>query len=100
MSRQKKVVEKEIRGTACSQDAKYIIDELKRYIDQKMDPINLSCKYALTPEEAARYTHIGENRIREIIKANPYAEWLIHVGNKSLIIRSMFEEYLKGGKYF
>ena len=100
MSRHKKTECEENSSVTVSQDARYIVTELEKYFDQRMDPVNLSSRYTLTPEETARYTHIGLNTIRGIISANPYAEWLIHVGNKNLIIRPLFEEYLKGGKRF
>lgn len=51
-------------------------------------------KYALTPEEAAQYFHIGINKIREIIKADRYAEYLMWNGNRTFIKRKMFEEFL------
>ena len=100
MSRQKKVENEKNSIITGSQDAQYIVMELEKYFDQKIEPISQSFKYAMSPEETAKYTGIGLNTIREIIKANPYAKWHIQVGKKHLIIRELFEEYLKGGKCF
>lgn len=51
-------------------------------------------KYNLTIEEAAEYSNIGENKIRELIK-DPNCKFVLSVGNKKhLIKRKKFEEFL------
>lgn len=52
-------------------------------------------KSNLTIEEAAAYFNIGMNKIREMSNENscPYVLW---VGNKRLIKRKKFDDYLVG----
>ena len=51
-------------------------------------------KSNLTVEEAAAYTGIGINKIRELSSGNncPFVLW---VGNKRLIKRRKFDEYVE-----
>lgn len=53
-------------------------------------------KYMLTVEEAAKYFGIGEKKLRYLIDVNRDSHFCfsIQVGNKSLINRKKFEEYL------
>ena len=51
-------------------------------------------KVALTLEEAAAYTNVGINRIREITN-NENCPFVLFVGNKRLIKRKPFEKYLE-----
>lgn len=53
-------------------------------------------KYMLTVEEAAQYFGIGEKKIRNLIAENQETElcFTIQIGNKSLINRSKFGEFL------
>lgn len=50
-------------------------------------------KAALTLEEAAAYTSIGVNKLRELTN-NPRCEFVIYVGRKRLIKRKLLEKYL------
>lgn len=50
-------------------------------------------KVALTLEEAAAYSNVGINRIREITN-NQNCSFVLFVGNKRLIKRKPFEKYL------
>jgi len=50
-------------------------------------------KYALTIEEAALYTNIGQNKIAKLAK-DPRSTFVLYVGNKKLIKRKEFEDYL------
>ena len=50
-------------------------------------------KVALTLEEAAAYSNVGINRIREITN-NENCPFVLFVGNKRLIKRKPFEKYL------
>lgn len=50
-------------------------------------------KAALTLEEAAAYTSIGINKLRELTN-NPRCEFVIFVGRKRLIKRKNLEKYL------
>ena len=51
-------------------------------------------KYMLTIREAAEYFHIGEKKMRQIIDENMDAEFLLANGNRVMIKRKLFEDYL------
>ena len=48
----------------------------------------------LTIEEAARYYHIGEGKLRSLIDEHPHETFYVMNGNRALIKRVKFEEYL------
>lgn len=50
-------------------------------------------KLTLTLSEAAEYSNIGINKIREISN-NPRCNFVIYVGKKRLIKRKEFEKYI------
>ena len=51
-------------------------------------------KLALTIEEAAEYSEIGDNTIRELLKM-PDCPFLLKVGTRKLIKRVPFEDYVR-----
>ena len=51
-------------------------------------------KYMLTLREAAEYFHIGEKKMRQIVDDNLDADFLLESGNRVMIKRRLFEEYL------
>lgn len=53
-------------------------------------------KYMLTVDEAVQYFGIGEKKIRTLIAENLNADYCftVQIGNKSLINRHKFEEFL------
>lgn len=51
-------------------------------------------KYMLTLREAAEYFHIGEKKMRQIVEENTDAQFLLENGNRVMIKRKLFEEYL------
>ena len=51
-------------------------------------------KYMLTLREAAEYFHIGEKKMRQIVDENMDANFLMTSGNRVMIKRKLFEEYL------
>lgn len=60
----------------------------------KTNEIPLWAKYTLSVEEAAAYSNIGENKIRELMNEND-CDFVLKVGcRKSLIKRTKFERYL------
>lgn len=59
-----------------------------------MNDIKIHEKYALTIEEAAAYFHIGMKHLRELIKSNPNAKWVLWNGTHATIKRKVFEEKL------
>lgn len=51
-------------------------------------------KYALTLREAAEYFHIGEKKMRQIVDDHMGANFLLESGNRVMIKRKLFEEFL------
>lgn len=51
-------------------------------------------QYTLTINEASKYFRIGETKLRQLIADDPTAEYLLTNGNRVLIKRKMFEEYI------
>ena len=51
-------------------------------------------KYTLSVSEAAAYFRIGENKLRKIISENEDAEFILWIGNRPQIKRTMFEKYI------
>ena len=53
-------------------------------------------KYMLTVEEATQYFGIGEKKLRNLIAENRDTDlcFTVQIGNKSLINRKKFEEFL------
>ena len=56
--------------------------------------VPLWAKYALTLPEASEYFHLGYNKLREIVRKDKYAEYLLWNGGRVYIKRKLFEEYL------
>ena len=52
-------------------------------------------KYSLTINEAAQYFSIGVKKIRRMAEDN-LGVFAVYNGNRYLIIREKFEEYLRG----
>lgn len=50
-------------------------------------------KYALTIEEAAEYSNIGQNKINELLK-DPRCTFVLWVGRKKLVKRKAFEDFI------
>ncbi len=48
----------------------------------------------LTLREAAEYFHIGEKKMRQIVEENMDANFLLTSGNRIMIKRKLFEEFL------
>lgn len=48
----------------------------------------------LTLREAAEYFHIGEKKLRQIMDENMDADFLLTSGNRIMIKRKRFEEFL------
>ena len=48
-------------------------------------------RYTLTIEEAARYYHIGEGKLRTLIDTHPNEDFYVMNGNRALIKREKFE---------
>ena len=59
-----------------------------------MTELRISEKYALTVEEAADYFHIGVKHLRDLIRREPEAKWVLWNGTHATIKRRLFEEKL------
>ena len=57
-------------------------------------PIPFWERYSLTVNEASAYFHIGDKKLREIIADDPEADYLLKVGNRQMIKRKRFEQFL------
>lgn len=63
-------------------------------ISRNKDIIPVWEKYTLTIREAAEYFHVGEKRLRYIVKENPNADFVFVNGKRILIKKKLFEEYI------
>ena len=59
--------------------------------NQKTVPIHE--KVALTIEEAAAYSSIGQNKLSELLK-NPRCPFVLYVGTKKLVKRREFDRFI------
>lgn len=59
-----------------------------------MKEVPIHQKYLLTITEAAAYFGIGEHSLRRLADDSRDADWLFHVGNRTLIKRQKFEKIL------
>ena len=65
-----------------------------KHDDIKRIDIPLWEKYTLTVNEASVYFHIGDKKLRQIIADDPDADYLIKVGNRQMLKRKRFEQFL------
>ena len=54
-------------------------------------------KVTITKEEAAVYSHIGINKLEELLKI-PNCPFVFYVGKKKLIKRKEFEEFIESSR--
>lgn len=64
-----------------------------RMTETKALEIPFWLKVTLTIKEAAAYSNIGINRIEELLK-QPKCDFVLYVGNKKLVKRKEFEQYI------
>ena len=71
-------------------------DMYEPHENASVDPkeVPLWAKYALTLPEAVQYFHIGYKKLRQIVRKDKYAEYLLWNGGRVYIKRKLFEEYL------
>ena len=60
----------------------------------KTEKIPVNEKYSLTIREAAAYFSIGVKKMRRLAEDN-LGDFAVYSGNRYIIIRSKFEEYLQ-----
>lgn len=61
--------------------------------DFEPDEIHIWNKFMLTKQEASAYSHIGLNKLEELLR-NPTCTFVLYVGKKKLIKRTEFEKYI------
>ena len=60
--------------------------------ENKITDIPVWEKMNLTVKEAAEYSNIGENTLRDYIKSNPESVFILWIGKKTLVKRKELEE--------
>jgi len=63
-------------------------------MDIEKDNLAINEKYNLTIKEAVKYFNIGEKNLRRLVSDNPNADYILMVGNKILIKRKIFEQFI------
>jgi excisionase family DNA binding protein len=63
-------------------------------MEREIERVPIWHKYALTVEEAAVYFHIGEGKLRRLLRNNPHASFVLRNGSRTQIKRAALEEYL------
>ena len=71
---------------------------MERIVDETVDVteiihVPIEKKMNLTIKEAAEYSNIGINKIAEMLR-NPMCNFVLYIGNKKLVKRKEFEQYL------
>lgn len=61
---------------------------------READYLTINEKYNLTIKEATQYFNIGEKNLRKLVANNPTANYILMVGNKILIKRKIFEQFI------
>ena len=61
---------------------------------READCLTINEKYNLTIKEATQYFNIGEKNLRKLVANNPTANYILMVGNKILIKRKIFEQFI------
>lgn len=67
-------------------------------MNKNNNTVPISQKYALTIDEAAEYSNIGQNKLRELAKM-PHCPFLLQNGRNILIKRLALEKYLEARDY-
>ena len=63
-------------------------------VQENKEKVPIYHKQNLTLEEAAEYSNIGINRLSILIK-EPSCNFVLHVGNKRLIKRKLFDDFIE-----
>lgn len=71
---------------------------MEKIVDDTIDMtekvyVPIEKKINLTIKEAAEYSNIGINKIAELLR-NPMCNFVLYIGNKKLVKRKEFEQYL------
>ena len=66
---------------------------MREQVEQTKDTVPIHQKLNLTLKEAAEYSNIGINRLT-IMLTEPNCPFALFIGNKKLIKRKVFEDYI------
>ena len=69
-----------------------MVKEQEQFVDKCEIPVWR--KYTLSVQEAAKYFHIGDKKLRKLIDENPDADFILWNGTRPQIKRRLFEQYL------
>jgi hypothetical protein len=61
---------------------------------EKQERVPLWERYMLTIAEASEYFNIGENKLRLIVDSNEGADFIMQNGNRTMLKRKLFEQFL------
>ena len=81
-------------GSDCKNAGLLGVGKQKEVEAMKTEKIPASEKYSLTIKEAAAYFSIGVKKMRRLAEDN-LGDFAVYSGNRYIIIRSKFEEYLQ-----
>ena len=70
-----------------------IVEEQEKEKDEEIRRVPIHLKLNLTIKEAAEYSNIGINKIAEMLR-NPMCNFVLYVGNRKLVKRKEFEQYI------
>lgn len=62
--------------------------------NEMSNEVPIQNRVLLTFPQAAKYSGIGENKLRELAERKEFSECILKNGNRKLIKRVLFEEYL------
>ena len=70
-----------------------MFSERRSLMGSELYEVAIKDKMTLSIEEAAAYSGIGMNKLRELTKS-PFCDFVLYAGKKTLIKRVPFEEYI------
>ena len=56
--------------------------------------IPVYCQFCMSVEQAAAYFYIGESKLRRLLEENRDAKFILYNGNRILIKRKLFEDFV------
>lgn len=90
---ERKMIDSECQKGIIAFGEGFLMKSPKPYKAKALD-IPIWERYTLSIEEAAEYFRIGRNRMRQIIRENPNADFILTLGNRVQIKRKRFEKYI------
>ncbi len=72
----------------------FLMGKNEKEIQAAIDKVPIERKMLLTIREAAEYSNIGINKINTLLRT-PNCPFVLFVGNKKLVKRKEFEDYIR-----